>query len=64
MLTKWSISVKRENIVICVGETTTFYQAWPEIANGIVDIKDFCTLATAAAPVSFRLFPAFHLVQL
>ena len=63
MLTKRSISVKRENIVICVGETTTLYQAWPEIANGIVDIKDFCILATAA-PVSFRLFPAFHLVQL
>jgi hypothetical protein len=57
---KCSISVKRENAVFCVGGTTTLYQVWPEITNGIVDIKDFCILATTAAPVSFLLFPAFH----
>ncbi len=61
---KWSISVNRENTLFCVGGTTTLYQVWPVIANGIVDIKDFCILATAAAPVSFSLFPAFHFVQL
>ncbi len=64
MLTKWSISVKRENTVICVGGTTTLYQVWPVIANGIVDIKNFCILTTTAAPASFRVFPAFHFVRL
>jgi hypothetical protein len=44
---------KAREYFFCVGETTTLCQVWPEIANGIVDIKDFCilTTATAAGPI-------------